>query len=315
MLMKPIRTFPLVLAVALGTCLGTGSSRLAADELRAPATVAPTTQRQAPNSTQYVLQIADGMISEKGTKVPATLGHVVDALRELYDGANIVASPEVMDLRLADLKLRWAGLQETLEALRVASGERFLWRRNDEAPATIDPTTGLPVPARQEKESDLYLLTADPHANPPTTKREVEVFNLSGYIAYSTAQAGKQPHDEAAVEGCLRTVQDIVRSTLDQVFQQDGAGRLDYRFHAGADLLIVIGPREQIEIARKVVEALPGQPLAGSGKPRGESAAWGPPSDAAAEQQREVFMRRYGLSPQRAPGAGAPASKPDAGKP
>jgi hypothetical protein len=282
---------------------------LGADEPQTAPAPAARVVRERPTAGTYALEIVEGTILEKGVKVPATVGHVMDALREMYPRVNIVASPEVTDLTLADLKLRPAEVEETLEALRVASGERFVWRRNDDQPAGIDPRTGLPVPARPVKDSSLYLLTGNPNT-PAKAKREVEVFNLSGYIAYSTAHAGKQKTDEEAVAQSLRTVQDIVRETLELVYQQAGAGRLDYQFHSGADLLIVIGSRDDIEIARKVVEALPGQPVAVSARFRPEPGAGGPNPDLS-DKQREGFMRRYGLLPQRPQTGGAENPKPD----
>src|SRR5262249_39936543 len=142
----------------------------------------------------------EGAILQNGTKMPATMGRVLDAVRDLYPKANIVASPEVADMMLVDLKLRSTDIEETLEALRVATGDRFIWQRSGDQPGSIDPTTGIPVPARPAKESSLYMLMANAQALPAKARREVEVFNLSGYInkTYGTEQAGKR--DGAVVD-------------------------------------------------------------------------------------------------------------------
>jgi hypothetical protein len=295
--MKTSRNLGLVLALAIPQALASARPSLAAEE---PQTVPPSAAKvQQPGAVggPYALQIVDGTILEKGVKVPATVGHVMDALREMYPRVNIVASPEVTDLTLADMKLRPAEVEETLEALRVASGERFDWRRNDQQPAAIDPTTGVPVPPRPVKEPSLYLLTVNPNTSSARAKREVEVFNLSGYLTSGITHAGKQANDEAAIDQGLKTVQDIIKQTLAAVYYQEGT-RLDYQFHAGANLLIVIGPRDEIEVARKVIEALPGQPTSVSARFRPEAASPALGADLT-EKQREAFMRRYGLTPQR----------------
>jgi hypothetical protein len=309
--MKTSRNLNYIFVLALTVTLAPSGFGLSADEpATAPASTAQN-RHPSPASGPYALEIVEGTIVHKGAKLPATLGQVVDALRELYPNVNIVASPEVTDLMVADLKLRSTEIEETLEAVRIASGERFIWRNNDAQPGAIDPTTGLPLPVPQPpKEAALYLITANPNALPVKPKREVEVFNLSGYIAYSTAHANKMANDDGAINQSLMMVQDIVRQTLDRVYQQEGATKLDYQFHSGASLLIVIGPRDEIEVARKVIEALPGQPTSVSTRFRPEPAPGGPNADAM-DKQREAFMRRYGLMPQKPPAGGAENPKPD----
>jgi hypothetical protein len=290
--MRTPRNLLRVFTLATAVTVAPAGPSFAADPPQAVQVSTAQNPPPGPASEPYALQIEEGTILRKGVKLPATLGQVVDALREMYPKANLVASPEVTDLMVADLKLRSAELEETLEAVRVASGERFVWRRNGDQPGAIDPTTGLPVPSQPAKGASLYLLTAAPGGPPTKARREVEVFNLRGYIA--TVNAGQ---DEKAIEDSLRKVQEIVRDTLERLNQGSAQG-LDYQFHSGADLLIVIGPREAIEVARKVVEALPGQPVSVSSRPVPEPEPIGPNAQPT-DKQREMFMRRYGLLPQK----------------
>src|SRR6516164_3654869 len=54
----------------------------------------------------YNLEIIDGKLVLPGGKVEATLGNVVDALRDQYTEANLVLAPGLAKLKVADLKLR-----------------------------------------------------------------------------------------------------------------------------------------------------------------------------------------------------------------
>jgi len=77
-----------------------------------------------------VLQIVQGALVRNGEKSEATLANVVDALRDIWADANIALAPELSNLRVPDLKLRSTReLGEALEALRVASGYKFQWRK------------------------------------------------------------------------------------------------------------------------------------------------------------------------------------------
>ena len=57
-----------------------------------------------------------------------------------------------------------------------------------------------------------------------------------------------------------------------------------FRFHRGANLLVVIGPRDSVEVARKIVNALPGMAT----PPRAES-------NEARNAAMDAFRKRYGL--------------------
>ena len=94
----------------------------------------------------YDIEITDGILVYKGKKLPATLPHLIDLLRERHNGANIVVSPVISsDLRIDNLKLRATTLEQELEALRIASGGQFIWA-SQASPGQLDPTTGLASP-------------------------------------------------------------------------------------------------------------------------------------------------------------------------
>ncbi len=277
------------------------------------------------SASPYQLEIGEGFFRlngmtrmDNGRAMEPTLANVVDALRDLWPEANIALAPEVSKLKMADLKLRSAGgLSEALEALRVASGYRFEWRRglpNTGGPM-IDPATGLPGPA-VGGESSLYILDLgiDPQRNPlERARRMVQVFNMSGYLEHVLAEgqnlaingdtqradgtlaaktAGEAVNElmkrvnrfGSAASGPLgaEEAQNSVRKRVDQNLAEiektvletlDSLGggnvsdndRPHFQFHPGTGLLIVTGPPDAIEVARKVVTALAGQSSVGGG--------------------------------------------------
>jgi hypothetical protein len=270
----------------------------------------------APNGAlvePYVLQIAQGTLARNGKQSEATLANVVDALRDIWPEANIVLAPELSKLKVADLKLRSTPeLWEALEALRVASGYKFEWRKglpNTGGTVGIDPATGLPRPPAGE--SSLYILDQgiDAQGHPlERARRMVEVFNLSGYLDHLPTQDRERHVDESLSE-IMQTVSETLDSLGDgNVSEND---RPHFRFHPGTRLLVVTGPPDAIEVARKVVTALTGQPGGGALLPGAELDA---NQRAAGEafarrlaaimkrqepntEQQEAIAKRYGLRP------------------
>ena len=212
----------------------------------------------------YALEIMDGELSLANLKgsvnvnkhwgpgainsVPATLANIIDVLRDLHADANIAMSPELANIQIPDLKLRATSLDEELEALRVASGNQFIWTKPGAAPVgAIDPTTGLPVAAVPASEFTLYSLVPAEFGGPGPTKRNMEVFNLGSYLI----------HEDDA-KSSVEQIEKIILNTLSQLKQKGLTPdeNPDFQFHAGANLLIVIGRQDALEVARKVVSAL-----------------------------------------------------------
>jgi hypothetical protein len=198
---------------------------------------------------------------------------VVDLLRERHDGANIVLSPGLPRIRIMNLKLRATSLQQELEALRVASGNKFVWNDNFNSPV-LDPTTGLPV-ARKDDKTPLFILSENPAAM-AGLGRQVEVFNLTDYFN----SFGDTDEDSRAkrVDESLQQIENIVTQTLRTV-EEDLYPVIGFQFHRGANLLVVSGSPDALEVARKVVSALGPQsrPVAGGGFPGTPTDPWGNP--------------------------------------
>jgi hypothetical protein len=229
----------------------------------------PPAYRAAPDSP-YFIEIKGGFFTSKGSKErkEPLLRNLVNVLREHFPDANFVVSPEVMEVVVEELKLRDASLRDTLEALSVASGGRFVWEKRLPRPTgygvpgaggmpRVDPTTGLPLPptepAVEVDEYGLFVLRS-PDA-PPDIRRTVMAFNLAGYLQ------AKGKSDPKGADEAIDQVRQIIAQTLDALTAGRPTPRpsAEFKFHPGASLLVVIGPPEAIEVAHQVVNALPGQ--------------------------------------------------------
>ncbi|MBI3850896.1 MAG: hypothetical protein HY298_11570 [Verrucomicrobia bacterium] len=224
----------------------------------------------------YDLEIVEGQFVQKGKKVTATLANVVDALRERYPKANIVLSPGLANLHVGDLKLRSRNsLGEELEAIRAASGEKFEFTGAGgvgSGASAIDPTTGLPVAIVRPASNEGLFILREP-APTPETARTVEAFNIGPYLQWlrfewlRENQDAKQAQEnrEKEIAERLDELKQIVRETVQILHRGTSVEMPSYQFHRGANLLIVTGTREAVDVARKVVNALPGQSGFGGG--------------------------------------------------
>ena len=264
-------------------------------------------------ASPYVLEIAGGAFMRNGTQSEATLASVVDALRDIWPDVNIVLAPEVANLKLADLKLRSVGeLSETLDALRVASGYSFEWRRGmPGAGGMIDPDTGLRrnrgmidpatgLPRQPAGGYSLYVLDLgiDPRGIPEKrSRRMVEVFNLSGYLDHLPSE-----DHQGLVERALQEIEQTVFETLDSVEGGNVSAndRAQFKFHPGTRLLVVTGPPDAIEVALKVVRAMTGSRASLEG-------GSGPEPDTNSSAARDRYARRYSSRTDGAPAPAQPA--------
>jgi hypothetical protein len=268
--------------------------------LFADKTVQPPAAQQERLNTDYDLQIVDGQLIRPSGKGEAMLPNVIDALRDQYTQANIVLSPSLAKVKVGDLKLRAGHLDEELEAVRVASGEKFQVHASGRPNPTVDPTTGLPPTQDLSINSGLFVL----REAPPTAQSQkiVEAFNIGPYLEWlghrPTADQRGNPENEG-----LSEIYRVIGETIHD-FQGDSndANVPKCQYHHGATLLVVIGTVESVEIARKIVNALPGMSAAESGR--------GQPSSTRTAQERaaeDAFRARYGMLP-RTPATSAPES-------
>ena len=267
---------------------------LAAEKpLEAPATTADV--KPAP----YDLQIVNGKLLRPNGPVEPTLANVIDVLREQYTEANIILAPGLSKLMVGDLKLRAGKLNEELEAVRVASDDRFELQTPGQSIPRIDPNTGLPTAGTGGINTGLFVLREAPLG--PQGRRIVEAFNVGPYLEFLRNKTQEEGHPVLEEGQSLEEIEKIINETIKAFREQSSdADQPSFQYHPGATLLIVIGKVDSVETARKIVNALPGM----DGGPHAVT--------IRTEQQRAAdaaFRARYGLMPHSS-SAGQPANAP-----
>jgi len=103
----------------------------------------------------------------------------------------------------------------------------------------------------------------------------------------------KPATDELAVD----EICNIIRDTISDFKGNAGdADQPKWQYHRGATLLVVIGNIESVEIARKIVNALPGMSaIADSARARYGLGAPSPGDAASRAAAEEAFRARYGF--------------------
>jgi hypothetical protein len=175
----------------------------------------------------------------------ATVAKLAEHLRE--QGWNVILSPGTEKIRISDLQLRSADARLIAEALSIASGGTM---HVNVRPGPVDT---LIIMSRQRPS------------------RRLEVFNVSGYLSSNPLLAEFEAHEKltsAAVEEMTRRVREIevlVIGTLHDLTRSEFADheQMEFQFHPGTRLLIVIGTDQAIDVARKIINALPGQRQSG----------------------------------------------------
>jgi len=259
--------------------------------LAGQATTPPAATPNDAKSSGYNLEIVDGKLILPTSKVEATLGNVIDALREQYTEANIVLAPGLAKLRVADLKLRAGRLMDELEGLRVATGGKFEIQGPTSGIQRIDPNTGLPI-GDTKQNAGLFVLRDFRPVGP--TERTVEAFNIGPYLDWLRHQPNDGAQKRSTEDQALEEIGMIIHDTIsDFKRDSDDADRPTWQYHRGATLLVVIGNIESVEIARKIVNALPGMSaIADSARAR-YGLGFKSPEEKAAEE--DAFRARYGL--------------------
>jgi hypothetical protein len=271
-------------------------------------------------TTGYDLQIVDGALILPRGKVEATLPNIVDALRDRFTDANIVVAPGLSKLKVGDLKMRAGRLGEELEAVRVACGERFEIQPPGNLNGPVDPSTGLPLDWPHSLNGGLFILRESPLM--AQNQKVVEAFNVGPFLEWRSRRSakidpstgvpveGSESHEQSDAES-LREISATIAETIRDL-KGDAGDQPKTQYHAGATLLVVIGTGETVEIARKIINALPGMPATseeitgrfGANSPRYQA----PTARGGRERNAEdAFRARYGLAPRPDPNTTNPA--------
>jgi hypothetical protein len=203
----------------------------------------PFTNGQAKAQTaalvQYDLEIEgnrlwSGNPTTRSSK-DAFLLNIVDRLREAHPEANIALSPELNMVYVENLKLQATSLGDELEALRVASGDKFKFNARKASLSTPELFTIEP--------SDRFVKDQQEHAFSWARDVQVEVFNFSSY--FDRVRFSKPMDDDHFLKFRLEQIsqaQEIIETTLQSV----------------ANLLVVTGENEEdtMNVARKIINAM-----------------------------------------------------------
>lgn len=239
-----------------------------------------TVAGQTPSAaTGRELKIVGGKIvdtSKNGPAVPATLSNVVGILSENYPDASITVVGvddvviDTLTLRIAPRTARRTGaLRIALAALVEASGRRVRVQdfgeqdfvlAADRSPIgrrTADVFNLGPLLSNnqarhlerqlQETETSLAAIRKVMGNDHP---RVVDLNTQIEILKASRAQMGTPPDSTKVIEQIKQTV-DVTLHILKSAEKPP-----EFQFHAGANLLIVVGGDEAIEVTRKVVAAL-----------------------------------------------------------
>lgn len=220
------------------------------------------------------LEIREGLFVKGGNHgKPATIGNVVEFLQARNPNLDVIFSPGVAEVVIRDLKLRTQETGLVFEALTVATGNAV-------------------HAARIGHDGRIWGLTGQAAAK-AGSDRQVEVFNLGGFLKHL------RERDQNRREPDTSQIADMINETAAATKQEPPV----IRFHPGANLLIVVGTSEAIEVARKVVGALPGQV---GHPPGGQVGGVGmvPPNPYLMDAE---LMKRYGIVPP--PGGMAPSGR------
>jgi hypothetical protein len=220
------------------------------------------------------LHIVHGKITDTGGE--ATLSNVVSYLQERDPAADILLPADLSQIRIDDLQLRDAPADLALEALSAASGNQFTSERVHSA---IRPGT-------------LYIIRKNGPVGPPLPERTVQALNLTGYLSYMNLDVhtrslavqgfdGKTNDRRGELDEVLAKLKDIIIRTIDEqeilLPKRENSRKREITFYGDADLLVVVGTPDELETARKIINALPGetgmplnhsQPAAPGTKPR-----------------------------------------------
>ncbi len=250
-----------------------------------------------------------GQAWDRGS-APATMGHAVKALRALYPNATFAIDPRVAEVPVTDLIIRADDPMTDLEALHTACGGRF----------SIVHRPNIASASGVAEQNPLYSIVYNnaTDVKPSTGEdRQIECFSLSGYL--HKEKALDEANTNSGLGGGMMGPNNTSRavSGLQEIIQKSIAdfdpsiSQPHFQFYSDADMLIVIGSGTGIDIAAKVIRALPGQQV-NNGNGWGGGNNFGQQRDAEKIKAEDAVLRAELLQQNRisAPDKANNANKP-----
>jgi len=199
---------------------------------------------------------------------PATVGHAVKVLRAIYPNATFAIDPRVLDVPVTDVIVRANDPITDLEALQTSCGGRF-------SIGHVLNINGGP------EHNPLYKIEYNEVTGKKTSAeedRKIECFNLTGYLQRVKAHDENEANPNKAsgggfgvggggtpgfrAEQAVARLQDIIQKSISDF--DPSISQPHFQFYGDAQLLIVVGPQQAMEVAAKVIHALPSQPTSTS---------------------------------------------------
>jgi hypothetical protein len=272
-----MKTSVTLFLLAAGLALGIASNPVnGADNLEKSSSSSPAARTLHPHEV-FNLDIIGGVFEPKpGVRQKASIGHLVEFIREIMPGLNIILSPGTSEIMIQELRLRSVGVREFLQSLMVATDGRVQWRQLDSAPYGTPAYSLMSRPAR-EQATEIEVFNLSPYINrvlgagipprsspvgarggqadskQPGARQSVTDDQLQTYSAWRAA--GSKP-DQDELDKLLDQILSITHETVTFANDSELDRRMDWRFHKEARLLVVRGTPKAIEVVRKVVNAL-----------------------------------------------------------
>lgn len=252
-------------------------------------------EKDQKNDSEATPVVVQRLVITKGAlenKKPATLRNVVDYICRIHPEANItlVGVDEVL---VGDLVLRSVALfrpPEHVPGTSITSAEMIARKMPIEAMLTaVEAASGYKFKTRGFEPNTFVLLPPDGSSRPRTT----EVFNLGtmkqsrlnaqvqekireletelavlrasygekhpmtlDHLARLKALNAQLQETSPSSSDSAKLVERIREVVLLALAPRPGEAEPDFKFHPGANLLVVAGTEEAVEVTRKVIAAL-----------------------------------------------------------
>jgi hypothetical protein len=223
---------------------------------QAPAAT-PTEGAQATAPLVEHLKVENGNILSRrasgwSTHGAATVGNAVKALRELYPNVTFAVDPRVAEVDLSDLIVRANNPITDLTALRTACGGRFSVHAEPNGLYTLECNAATEVnpPSKTDRQIECFSLTGYLRSEMVLDKDGVK--KSSGLATTAEADALAAKRDEAIMH-----LREMITESIHDF--DPSISQPNFRFYGDAEMLIVIGSERAIEVAGKVIQALPRQ--------------------------------------------------------